>query len=87
VTPAVAHYNRIRERGNDIDPRVVRPAAKADSTGQGRIYRSRMDYDKKLGDAFKELFSVTRADKEAAALRRTPDGGIEFGLSDSAPVA
>lgn len=39
--------------------------------------RPRMDYHEKLGEAFEELFS---------AVFRTPDGGIEFRLSDSDPV-
>jgi hypothetical protein len=47
--------------------------------------RSRKDYDEKLGDAFEELFSVATADKEAVTFR-TPDGGIELGLSGSALV-
>ncbi|KAI4172142.1 MAG: hypothetical protein LQ346_008655 [Caloplaca aetnensis] len=47
--------------------------------------RSRMDYDEKLGDAFEELFCVATADKEAVTFR-TPDGGIELGLSGSALV-
>lgn len=47
--------------------------------------QSRTDYDEKLGNAFNELFSAARANKEAVTLQ-TANNSIESRLSSSAPV-
>jgi len=55
---------------SDLTPK--RPLLDRDGFAVDReTLRSRMDYDEKLGDAFEELFSVARADKEADAGRQT----------------
>lgn len=55
-----------------------------DEFAAGReVLRSRIDYDEELGNAYEELFSITRASQEAAPAA----DGADSGLSGSVPVS